>query len=356
MILDDLKNDNRGRKTHIYWVGSDIRFGDQADHPHDNTVKPLLDLLEDAVPYDCVMLTKQLESQWGNKPFRFVRDCFGPLPPFPKTAIELKDTSGHRALVMFEAVKVDEPPVIPQYFERETALARDPFKSAKRIAFTAEDEYIELTDAAWMVSGSVLVPIGNKAGNEHWLFCDSFVGWFTDGRGQLLTSLITSDRYAILAGEGTEKDTEDQKFMLEVLSFCSQRINVGAMILNLMACKNVSGETRKVSESLQRARRRRGKPDFTEYKVLKVTLPATSKRGRPQGNGSRESEILIGAEPMPLQTIPGQYRDYRERGLFGKLKGIFYVPAHTRGSAEAGQIRKQYQAKGRAIGGNDGHE
>ena len=44
----------------------------------------------------------------------------------------------------------------------------------------------------------------------------------------------------------------------------------------------------------------------------------------------------------PFHIVRGHFADYREKGLFGKYPGIYWIPQHSRGSLEHGTIKKRY--------------
>lgn len=46
-----------------------------------------------------------------------------------------------------------------------------------------------------------------------------------------------------------------------------------------------------------------------------------------------------------LHICRGHFKDYRERGLFGKIKGLFWWDMHIRGNAEAGSVGKDYKVQ-----------
>jgi hypothetical protein len=47
-----------------------------------------------------------------------------------------------------------------------------------------------------------------------------------------------------------------------------------------------------------------------------------------------------------LHICRGHFKDYRERGLFGKVKGVFWWDMSVRGSADEGVVVKDYQTVG----------
>lgn len=334
MLMDELKEFYDDHSKQLFWLGADVRFGQLEDEWNGTeAMNDLLALLGTATLYDCAPLAGTLYAQWGEKPFRLVRDCFGPLPPYPITAMELK-VRGSRAIVLIEAVKVTETPVVMCYSLREEALKRPGRQKPYHAHSAGVGGVTPLIEAAWQVQFSVLISL-EKSG---YLFSDSLCAYFCDGRGRLLTAPIANERINALLN--SQSDSPRLKLINDVLEYTAVHISTAAMVMNLMACKNVGSEPRPVPEKMQRARRRRGKTPLTEYRVLNVTLPGARRR-------TDGAAVTANAgEPLALQVIPGQYRDYTEKGLFGKYKGVFWVPAHTRGSAEVGEVKgKTYKAR-----------
>lgn len=76
----------------------------------------------------------------------------------------------------------------------------------------------------------------------------------------------------------------------------------------------------------------------TRFKVLNIT-PLRQEVRRALVTDTTSSEIK-----KALHLCRGHYRRYTEESkLFGKHTGIFWIPAHMRGSKEAGEIRKDYK-------------
>jgi hypothetical protein len=339
MLIDDVKNGMNGLKGQIFWLGYETRLSDfevSGDWNQKEIAAHLAGVFAASTPYDCKPLAPLLDKQWGGKRIRFIKDCFGPLPPFPVTCIEMQ-LGTSTGLLLLQSSAVSEPPRVRDYFLIENALARDGQPGVGRVAFK-DEAYTLLTDARWMVSASVLVPMANTVT----AFIDNFLAYFCDSRGQLLTSPIANEQLNVrLNKRPQDRMTVAMEKLMEIgLQYFSQ----ATAVLNLMACKNVSSMVRPVDAKLQAARARKGKPPLTEHRVLTVTLPGKANRGE---RCSADAQLIMAnaGEPLPLQTIPGQYRDYRENGLFGKYRGIFWVPAHARGTAEAGEVTKSYRAK-----------
>lgn len=106
--------------------------------------------------------------------------------------------------------------------------------------------------------------------------------------------------------------------------------------MNFLACKNVEiVEPRRAYP----VRRRLAKTGVT---VQTITVRPMSKRTR--SAGSSPADVAV-----PLTSVRGSFHHYGPQYgkglLFGKLAGRFWVPGHARGSAEAGETRKDYVLK-----------
>jgi hypothetical protein len=77
----------------------------------------------------------------------------------------------------------------------------------------------------------------------------------------------------------------------------------------------------------------------SRYYVLKIDPVDRILQNRATNDESERTE-------QALHIVRGHPADYREHGLFGKYKGIFWIPAHTRGSPEHGVIEKDYEFTG----------
>lgn len=346
MIIDEIK-ESLGGKSKLFWVGYDARFGVEASEqlesenfPDARLFRELSELLDFSVPYNCVPLTELLKRQWSDSPFRFIKDCHSPMPPYPTTAIELQ-ANGSRLLCIFESSRVTEAPQIYSYYLVERALERKAEGAPRIVYFDGLDEdsqLVSLDSADWLVNCSVLF----QALPGQWLFCDSFTGYFCDGQGKLLTTMVTNERFNARLNTRSGDEQERMADMIQqVIETCSRFLNYGGMVLNLMGCKNVIGQDLVVAEALKKARQRRNKPPLTTYKTLVITLPKTGKT-IPLNTHAAVKEA---SESRALHDVAGHYADYREKGLFGRYKGVFWIPAHARGTEEAGQVVKTYEAK-----------
>jgi hypothetical protein len=111
--------------------------------------------------------------------------------------------------------------------------------------------------------------------------------------------------------------------------------HVVLLAFSLANCSNVSLVTNKLSRPERRRAEKWGSAlGSVTYKTLKIE-PMT-RRGR-QEVADREA---AGAR---LHICRGHFKDYREQGLFGRHKGVFWWESHMRGDEERGRIHKDYE-------------
>lgn len=103
-----------------------------------------------------------------------------------------------------------------------------------------------------------------------------------------------------------------------------------------MHCKNVirkpQSPTRQIVRQLQRA----GK---TAYSWHTIDIEGMTRIIRDVDEGKGEGQ------KKRLHVCRGHFAHYDEKPLFGKVKGTFYVPQHTRGSALLGRSGADYKVK-----------
>lgn len=110
------------------------------------------------------------------------------------------------------------------------------------------------------------------------------------------------------------------------------------LTLTFMHCKNVNvtrGEN--WPQKLQKAREKRGKPPLFRWHTL-VIEPA-KKIIASASNGDTK------LTPKALHICRGHFKDFSDKGLFGKYHGMYWWPMHARGSAEHGIVGKDYLVK-----------
>jgi hypothetical protein len=108
--------------------------------------------------------------------------------------------------------------------------------------------------------------------------------------------------------------------------------------ISLMHCKNVTLREERPNAKLSNAGERRGHPPLLCYHVLEVE---PMKRILKVEGGAESSGLK-----HALHICRGHFKDYRQSGLFGRHKGVFWWDMAARGSAEQGIVDKDYRIAG----------
>lgn len=109
------------------------------------------------------------------------------------------------------------------------------------------------------------------------------------------------------------------------------------LALGFMHCKNVRHVENIPGGAFERARKRRGEKPSLRYYTLEIDpmCEVLRKEGQSETLGLKQA----------LHICRGHFKDYRQSGLFGKIKGIFWWDAALRGTSEQGVVVKDYAVK-----------
>lgn len=105
--------------------------------------------------------------------------------------------------------------------------------------------------------------------------------------------------------------------------------------LSLLHCRNV--ETVHVPPQpapILKQRAKKGIP-YIQYKMLEVTPLRTVRQGGTRKDGT--------PEPKALHFVRGHFKDFSDKGLFGKYKGVYWWDSQVRGDSAKGIIDKDYR-------------
>lgn len=124
----------------------------------------------------------------------------------------------------------------------------------------------------------------------------------------------------------------------------SQALKISLLGFSLANCKNVTHERERLSAAASLSPRRAkfnrkaaagdGLGRVT-YRTLRIE-PMTARGRRDQA----EAELLAGGSR--LHICRGHFKDFREKGLFGKLHGLYWWESQLRGNPERGRVHKDY--------------
>lgn len=105
---------------------------------------------------------------------------------------------------------------------------------------------------------------------------------------------------------------------------------------SLLHCNNVSTEPSHSPRHIRRQIERTFKRKPLEFKQLTIDTSITKRRSK---SGKSNFETL-----HARHLVRGHFKDYRDKGLFGKYKGVFWFAPHERGD-ESTQVQKEYIVK-----------
>lgn len=91
----------------------------------------------------------------------------------------------------------------------------------------------------------------------------------------------------------------------------------------LLSCKNVRTVIRDAPRQQRRASQREGLP-LVSWHELQIVPGQRSSGGGGAGDGL----------PLALHWVRGHFKDYREKGLFGAAKGVYWWSPHLAGKAD----------------------
>lgn len=113
-------------------------------------------------------------------------------------------------------------------------------------------------------------------------------------------------------------------------------MHVPLLATSFSHCKNVGLVFHEPPPKLARAQtKRRGGPNTSYY-----TLDIQPMRQVLSSEGGQDAH---GSAQRALHICRGHFKDYRERGLFGKVHGVFWWDMAVRGNADAGVVMKDYR-------------
>lgn len=128
----------------------------------------------------------------------------------------------------------------------------------------------------------------------------------------------------------------------ERMNICSLRernAQMGISVLFAIAlsnCKNTNEVFHSPTKSKRKVDKSKSKPlPLLTYRTLNIR-PMTKALHE---EGKIETEGINRA----LHLCRGHFKDYREHGLFGKEKGVYWWDAHVRGREENGVVEKDYR-------------
>jgi|GEM_PF-2537018 len=127
----------------------------------------------------------------------------------------------------------------------------------------------------------------------------------------------------------------------DALSGWSTHLFPAFLAVSFLHCKNVKLIASEPDHKLSRAWTKRHNQPLYRYHVLDIEpmKQVLRKEGQSESVGLKKA----------LHICRGHFKDYTNKGLFGKYKGMYWWEAHVRGSLSEGIVAKDYSVKVQAF-------
>jgi len=208
-------------------------------------------------------------------------------------------------------------------------------KSMKSIVDNNSDETIELFLKSFARAGAVYFK---------WILrVDLFIRMNGNNYGPIAAIDIVTDKMGKIL-EFSEKMYYDFKMFkkpaleptIERTELLLSAITFGMFCLAFLNCQNVEPIIVKPHPTEARKHYRKHGNHLIKYKVLRV-IPIKKIKEK------TENKSILSKQLLPHHICRGHFKDYRDRGLFGKYKGIFWWDQFVRGEKNHGVIVKDYE-------------
>jgi len=182
-------------------------------------------------------------------------------------------------------------------------------------------------DPKWMCFGEVFM----RRDGRPYRFCR--LVWCVDDEGQYIG--FGNGKFIVILEHEQEKAVRDGHDGDKIFSVMTMMTHVPFLAMSFMHCKNVELEKGPaIPVALQKARAKKGKHQLFRYKTL-IVEPIRKMVEEHVGGD-------ISMTRKALHICRGHFKDYRQRGLFGKVRGTFWWGMQTRGAISDGVVEKKY--------------
>ena len=126
---------------------------------------------------------------------------------------------------------------------------------------------------------------------------------------------------------------QDLQYLQSAFTFAHPAL----LAMTFLNCKNTQVIQRSPDQKLSRIDVKKGRPPLVTFRTLEIEQ-VKQLVGYKQGQA--------GGLKKALHVARGHFKDYRERGLFGRTKGLFWWGPAIRGTSSAGTVIKDYSIGG----------
>lgn len=226
----------------------------------------------------------------------------------------------------------DLPSIAPPFRELWMEYAVES-RQALRITALDADKFSRLQECKWtLLMQRYFCPFGSD--DLQLSLRNAYIHVRSDGSIYGFT-VVDIDPQTKEMSQVTGEESED------ALAFCAPAM----LSIAFMHCKNVRHVENEPTG--QRARRRRGEKPLLRYYTLEIDpmREVLRKEGQSETVGLKQA----------LHICRGHFKDYRQSGLFGRIKGIFWWDQQLRGAPTEGVVVKDYAVKAPVAAGETVH-
>lgn len=291
--------------------------------------------LSEAKYFDFTDLIPLYRSHRDSKGLEWERDIHNARPPFEKTFIVFQYNDAQQLGILLSRITYERPNAIKLMLNQITDAGRELWAKEIALAVIAGRDHV---NPPIPVIYHTSIFYQAKNGELHYIPAGPIV--CMDELGRPLSKPFLDMNILTAAREMSPEDADVMQAEWENISINTLPV---WFYLQLLNCKNVETVRTPPDAKLNRARIRRGKLPLSEKYTLRVNLPGMRRTGAAvESKGDSEGK-------RRQHFVRGHLATYtKEKPLFGKHVGTFWIPAQIRGSVEVGKVEKDYKGKATA--------
>jgi len=230
-------------------------------------------------------------------------------PPFPSFFIDWKHNVKHAGDIIRRSFGV-----LFSSYDMQDANVVSMIREAGGFDVCEALDSGQLSGARWIMMADIFADDGNGLMN---LICRHIIPVDKDGKAKRPSAQLIDPRLP-----------KDQYLITEEI------VKVSALAISFMHCKNVEKKEILPPAKLNKARIKRGHRALLKYYTLEINpmRKILHSEGR--------SDVVGLAKAFHI--CHGHFKEYKDRLLFGKHAGTFWIPSHFRGDINNGKVIKRY--------------
>lgn len=319
--------------------GVELRLMESWGHETESWIKRQADIISECVPWDIGNVVAYIDSVYQeNQKMVGWPDIPCALPQFGALWIEGNTPSWTRTLSSAFASAIPRFGWALQTFDVKAIKEKTPDFTVDKDMFPGEPRFVT-TASLFFHHAQVLSGRTHVSGpHVQMSIALNDNGDFLNKNDNFIRLIPTS--HLMVTMQDTERKEFGEESAKDMLDTLASSFGIPAFFaISLAHCSNVGQveqQGRYASRQERRLAERRGDPPPHKYYTLEIG--GMTKHLNGEGNAKRDGL------QRAMHICRGHFSTYTEdKPLFGKYSGRFWVPAHVRGSSDAGRIIKDYR-------------